>query len=151
MLDSGLQQGRMFACMQALQGQTMAEAMAVKAAHGQALTEEQVRRVAAELLVGLAEAAEAGLCHSNITPHNVLLTPGGVTLLGLGLAGWEPEMISNASYKLPVNMMPQYMSPEQATGRLVDARSDLFAVGVLMYHAVGPPPYHSPNPHTLQL
>lgn len=97
-----------------------------------------MRKIAVEILLGLEEAGNAGLTHSNLTPSNVFLSSEGVRVLGLGLAGWDPEVISNADYKLPCKAMPQYMSPEQLSGSLIDPRSDLFSLAVIMYRYVAP-------------
>jgi serine/threonine protein kinase len=111
--DFGLQQGRMFCISEKLNGQTLAEALNSKIADGAVLTEPLVRKIAVELLYALEEAGNLGLTHCNITPSNVFLSSDGVRLLGLGLSGWEPDVITNANYRLPVKAMPQYMSPEQ--------------------------------------
>jgi len=135
-LDHGLQQGRMFVVLEFLQGQSLSEALAAKAAQGETLTVQQVHRLAVELLMGLEVAHANGLQHLNLSPANVFISDDGVKLLGLGLALWEPEMIGDASMRLPTKAMPQYMSPEQISGHLTDNRSDIFSVGVLLFQCL---------------
>jgi serine/threonine-protein kinase len=126
----------MYVVSELLAGQTLAEALNSKASQGAVLTEPLVRKIATEVLYGLADADEAGLPHCNLTPHNVFLSPDGVRVLGLGLSGWEPDCITDSSFKLPIKAQPQYMSPEQITGRIVDTRTDIFTLGIVMFRCL---------------
>ena len=95
--------------------------------------------VAAELLRALAYAHDLalpdgarGLVHRDISPHNVLLsTEGAVKLSDFGIAKARTATSATASELLKGK--PSYMSPEQANGEALDGRSDLFAVGIVLW------------------
>jgi serine/threonine-protein kinase len=97
----------------------------------------------------LARAAEQGVVHRDIKPENLLVAPGGdvkVADFGLArvLAGSEGMDLTQAGMTLGT---PLYMSPEQAEGRPVDARSDLYSLGATVYHLLaGRPPFDGPTP-----
>src|SRR4030095_4317499 len=84
-----------------------------------------------------------GIVHRDLKPSNVFLTPHGVKLLDFGLArpsDWTlaRPLASIAALTSPGMMMgtPRYMSPEQITGDPMDARSDLFAAGAILFEAL---------------
>jgi len=103
---------------------------------------------AVELLVGVADglavAHQAGILHRDVKPENVLVTASGYAKLAdFGLAKLQPEATSNAethtlgyaSGGLVVGTLA-YMSPEQVSGKPIDARSDVFAFGLMLYEIV---------------
>jgi serine/threonine protein kinase len=76
-----------------------------------------------------------GIIHRDISPHNVLLSwNGAVKVSDFGIA--KARAASNASASVMVKGKPAYMSPEQARGEPLDGRSDLFAVGVMLYEMI---------------
>jgi serine/threonine-protein kinase len=97
----------------------------------------------------LVRAAEQGVVHRDIKPDNLLVTPSGdvkVADFGLArvLAGPEGVELTQDGMTLGT---PLYMSPEQAEGRGVDARSDLYSLGATVYHLLaGRPPFDGPTP-----
>jgi len=126
-----------FIAMPLLQGQSLADALR---GHPRPPIAELVR-IGREIAEGLAAAHEAGLVHRDIKPGNVWLEGKRrrVKILDFGLAragattrevaeGFDPITASGA-----VVGTPSYMSPEQAGGRTVDARTDLFSLGVVLY------------------
>ncbi|MEZ6092313.1 MAG: serine/threonine-protein kinase, partial [Pirellulaceae bacterium] len=90
-------------------------------------------RIGAQIAAGLAAAHEQGLVHRDIKPANILLEEGveRVTITDFGLA----RAVDDASMTCSgvIAGTPQYMSPEQARGEPIDARSDLFSLGSVMY------------------
>ncbi len=103
-----------------------------------------MRKVAA----ALQKAGEQGIIHRDIKPENILLTRKGeikVTDFGLSrLLGGEKE-ISLTQTGITMGT-PLYMSPEQAQGKLVDPRSDIYSFGVTCYHLLaGRPPFSGRN------
>jgi eukaryotic-like serine/threonine-protein kinase len=100
-----------------------------------------------ELLIGVADglyaAHQAGILHRDIKPENILITKSGYAKLAdFGLAKVQESAISAAISRTatenrtrPGGVMGTvaYMSPEQATGRAIDARSDMFSFGVVLY------------------
>ena len=111
----------------------------------------EATRLAMETLTSLAEAHEKGIVHRDLKPDNVFIArlEGGAEagkLLDFGLADLGPALTDRADAALvtrrdPVGT-PRYMSPEQALGEPVSARSDLYAVGALLYQMlVGRPPF----------
>ena len=92
---------------------------------------------AAQAALGLAHAHEQGMVHRDIKPSNMLLTRDRkIKILDLGL-GLLLEADSNATFATADGIAVgtvDYMSPEQALGRDVDGRSDLFSLGCAMYH-----------------
>jgi serine/threonine-protein kinase len=105
------------------------------------LNERFVRRMAAQLLRALAYAHRRGVIHRDIKPSNILVTAGGtVKVADFGIAriveeeqdGEQGEIVGSA----------RYMSPEQLMGKEVTPRSDVYSVGVLLYHCLtGRPPF----------
>jgi serine/threonine-protein kinase len=92
---------------------------------------------AAQAALGLAHAHEQGMVHRDIKPSNMLLTEDRkIKILDLGL-GTLMEADNNATFATADGIAVgtvDYMSPEQALGREVDGRSDLFSLGCAMYH-----------------
>jgi serine/threonine protein kinase len=109
---------------------------------GGRLNEQFVRRIAAQLLLALSYAHRRGIIHRDIKPSNILLTQEGtVKVADFGIArileeddatGAPGEIIGSA----------RYMSPEQLKGEDATPRSDVYSVGVLLYHCLtGKPPF----------
>ncbi len=92
-----------------------------------------ILRIGAQVAAGLAAAHEQGLVHRDIKPANILLEQGveRVTITDFGLA----RAVDDASMTRSgvIAGTPQYMSPEQARGEVIDGRSDLFSLGSSMY------------------
>lgn len=96
-------------------------------------------RLVCELLDALAEAHARGIVHRDLKPDNVFVTAGGrAKILDFGVAKLRPEVASISAETKTGALVgtPHYMSPEQARGRPVDARSDLYAVGLILFEAL---------------
>jgi len=92
-------------------------------------------RYAAEIADALDCAHAEGIVHRDLKPQNVMVTASGVKLLDFGLASVNAQDLSDKALIHPglmIGTMP-YMSPEQIQGREVDARSDLFSLGVVTH------------------
>ena len=101
-------------------------------------------RIGMQVASGLAAAHEQGIVHRDVKPANVMLESGieRAMVADFGLA----RVLNDASltHSGAITGTPQFMSPEQAKGDLVDHRTDLFSLGSLMYAAsVGRPPFRS--------
>ncbi|MFL5348693.1 MAG: protein kinase domain-containing protein [Hyalangium sp.] len=105
-----------------------------------------------QLAEGLAAIHDKGIIHRDIKPENVFLTRTArgeqARLLDFGIARLvEPEADSNVSQVGVVLGTPEYLSPEQAIGARVDARSDLYCLGVVAYRVLsGRLPFEGPDP-----
>lgn len=107
----------------------------------------EIVRIGMQTAFGLAAAHEKGLIHRDIKPANILLEQSGqrVKLTDFGLARAAEDVRLTRSGL--VAGTPLYMSPEQASGEEVDARSDLFSLGVVLYElAAGEPPFSGKTP-----
>jgi hypothetical protein len=137
--DVGAEARTSFLVMQYLEGETLAD----RIARG-ALPVADAMTIAMQIADALDSAHRAGIVHRDLKPANVMLTKSGAKLLDFGLAksGAAVATVTGAT------MMPtaarlteqgtilgtvQYMSPEQIEGRDADARSDIFAFGLLLY------------------
>jgi len=98
------------------------------------------------MLSALSALHQRGIVHRDLKPSNVFLTPHGVKLLDFGLARPNLESSLGPATGLTrtglVMGTPRYMAPEQVTGDDVDARTDLFSVGAILYEMLaGKPPF----------
>jgi serine/threonine-protein kinase len=107
------------------------------------LDEQFVRRMARQLLHALSYAHRRGIIHRDIKPSNILLTSGGtVKVADFGIARIVEEDDVPMSGAGEIVGSARYMSPEQLRGEDATPRSDIYSVGVLLYHCLtGRPPF----------
>ncbi|MBI1763947.1 MAG: protein kinase [Acidobacteria bacterium] len=140
--DIGRHAGRHFIAFEYVAGVTLRQHLTGQMTLGEALD------IAIQTAAALQAAHEAGITHRDIKPENVMLRPDGyVKVLDFGLAKLteksEGKFDPEAATKLKAHTDPgmvmgtvRYMSPEQARGQRVDARSDIFSLGVLLYEMI---------------
>jgi Tol biopolymer transport system component len=137
--DIGHQDGIDFLVMEYLEGETLEERL-----RKGPLPPEQSIRYAAQIADALAKAHKLGITHRDLKPSNVMLTKTGAKLMDFGLAkqsGAAPlaaltEMTMEQSKLTSDGMLVgtfQYMAPEQLEGKEADARTDIFALGEVLY------------------
>lgn len=138
--DAGQQDGIDYLVMECVPGHALLEKL-----RDGPLTLTEATRIAREIAEALEEAQRQGVVHRDLKPGNVMVTPQGhAKVLDFGVA--KLLETTNATQSLFETSgaigTPMYMSPEQALGRKVDARSDLWSLGALYYEMMtGRPPF----------
>ena len=112
---------------------------------------EEAVRIAREVLAALGYAHAHGVVHRDIKPENVLLTEEGHVLVAdFGIARSLQADGTNLTQTGMAVGTPAYMSPEQAMGDVLDARSDLYSLGCVLYELlVGEAPHAGPTPQAI--
>ncbi len=135
LLDVDTAEGLDFLVMELVTGPSPAEQL-----HDGPLPEKEVVRLGAQIARGLQAAHEQGVVHRDLKPANLRLTPDGlVKILDFGIAHLEKsrkgkeEPTTTLTTEGRLVGTPPYMSPEQLLGRAVDARTDLYSVGAVLY------------------
>src|SRR3954467_7797388 len=130
--------------MEFVEGHTLRELMH----DGRPLDVDTALDVTARVLSALEYSHRAGIVHRDIKPANVMMTPNGdVKVMDFGIARAMADASSTMTQTQAVIGTAQYLSPEQARGETVDARSDLYSAGCLLYELLtGRPPFVADSP-----
>src|SRR3954454_1125426 len=115
---------------------------------GRKILPERALELAAGVLDALGYSHRAGIIHRDIKPANVMLTANGtVKVMDFGIARAVADTSATMTQTAAVIGTAQYLSPEQARGETVDARSDLYSTGCLLYELLtGRPPFTGDSP-----
>ncbi|TNF24075.1 MAG: serine/threonine protein kinase [Deltaproteobacteria bacterium] len=152
--DFGASDGQLYLAMEFLQGRTLGAALREDGR----LSPERAINVTRQVCAALDAAHNAGMVHRDLKPDNIFLTslrnaPDFVKVLDFGIAKPVGDAEGDRSGLTNTGLMvgtPRYMSPEQAQGLPIDARTDLYAVGVLLYEMLtGVVPFDAPTPVAL--
>ena len=145
---------RLYIVMEYLRGQTLTQ---VLRADGQ-LTSGRAARIMRQVCASLGDAHAAGIIHRDLKPDNIFLTEVGgdkdwVKVLDFGVAKLaDSDGVGTLTQTGMIFGTPKYMSPEQAEGRPIDYRADIYALGVVLYELlVGRPPFVADTPVGLLL
>ncbi|GHB24475.1 serine/threonine-protein kinase PksC [Streptomyces viridiviolaceus] len=113
-----------------------------------AMPADKALKITADVLAALEISHEMGLVHRDIKPGNVMMTKRGVVkVMDFGIARAMQSGVTSMTQTGMVVGTPQYLSPEQALGRGVDARSDLYSVGIMLFQLVtGRLPFDADSP-----
>jgi eukaryotic-like serine/threonine-protein kinase len=130
--EVGEDSGRLFIAMELLEGEPLNKTL-----RRGPLSVEQALPIAVDMLAALGAIHASGIVHRDLKPSNVFLARHGVKLLDFGLARPELQTTQDSLDSLTrsgsVLGTPGYMAPELITGDPVDARTDLFAVGAILF------------------
>jgi len=130
--DSGEADGYLYFVMPVMEGQTLRERLVLS----QPLPVDEATRIAAEVADALDYAHRQDIVHRDIKPENILLHEGHAIVADFGVGKALAAASSTASTFTQIGLTvgtPAYMSPEQASGDAMDGRSDLFALGCVLY------------------
>jgi serine/threonine-protein kinase len=136
-LDFGVTEAAVYLVMPYLKGGSLADRVYVH----RTVAPPSVAAAAAQVACGLDYAHRRGIVHRDVKPDNILYDEDGnavITDFGIATARFHGRLTATGR----AMGTPHYMSPEQAMGKLIDGRSDVYALGVVMYEALaGIPPF----------
>src|SRR5204863_2555996 len=141
--DWGQEDGTYFIVMEYVEGRSLRQMIREDGP----LPAKQAAQIGADIAAALAFAHKNGVIHRDVKPGNVLIDPTGqvkVTDFGIARGGDAQEALTQTG---AVMGTATYFSPEQAQGRPIDPRSDVYALAVVLYEmVVGRPPFSNENP-----
>lgn len=145
--DRGETEGSYYIAMEYLEGKSLKEVISDEGR----LAPAQAIGITGQILQALSFAHENHVIHRDIKPHNIILNSRGnikVTDFGIARAGASAKMTETGS----ILGTAQYLSPEQAQGKVVEQGSDLYSVGVVLYEMLtGKVPFDGENPVAIAL
>lgn len=140
--DWGSEENNYFIVMEYIEGKTLKEIIEAEAP----LAPERAINIAIKVCSALEFAHKREIIHRDVKPQNIVITPEGeikVTDFGIARAGAATPMTQTGS----IMGTAQYISPEQAQGRIVQRTSDIYSLGVVLYEMLtGRPPFSGENP-----
>ncbi|MEO3839643.1 protein kinase [Streptomyces sp. B22F1] len=134
--------------MEYVEGRPLRSVLDEDVAQFGAMPTEKALRIVSDVLAALDASHEMGLVHRDIKPGNVMMTRREqVKVMDFGIARAVQSGVTSMTQTGMVVGTPQYLSPEQALGRGVDARSDLYSVGVMLFELLtGRLPFDADSP-----
>ncbi|MDT0545435.1 MULTISPECIES: protein kinase [Streptomyces] len=134
--------------MEYVEGQPLRSVLDADARQYGAMPTEKALKITADVLAALEISHEMGLVHRDIKPGNVMMTKRNVVkVMDFGIARAMQSGVTSMTQTGMVVGTPQYLSPEQALGRGVDARSDLYSVGIMLFELLtGRLPFDADSP-----
>ena len=126
-----LESGRPYMVMEHLRGLPLSKLIG-----SETLTDSGIVQIMLDVLDGLHAAHGHKIIHRDLKPDNIFVSPGGkATLLDFGVAKLVPEMMGDSGPTTTGAILgtPHYMSPEQAVGDPIDERTDIYALGVILF------------------
>ncbi|CAM5575568.1 non-specific serine/threonine protein kinase OS=Streptomyces alboniger OX=132473 GN=CP975_18065 PE=4 SV=1 [Streptomyces alboniger] len=134
--------------MEYVEGQPLGSVLDAAVHRQGAMPTDQALKITADVLAALEISHEMGLVHRDIKPGNVMMTKRNVVkVMDFGIARAMQSGVTSMTQTGMVVGTPQYLSPEQALGRGVDARSDLYSVGIMLFQLVtGRLPFEADSP-----
>jgi len=140
--DIGESAGMLFLSMEYIAGTNLAQLID---RHG-VLPLDLLRALTVEVCKGLQAAHDAGVVHRDLKPSNILLDENQhAKIIDFGLA--RLAQLEGMTATGAILGTPEYMSPEQVRGKPADARSDIYSLGAMVYHALtGSPPFSGDSP-----
>ena len=120
--------GPNYLVMELVEGETLATSLAKGP-----LSLDQTLRYGAQLAEALAAAHAKGVVHRDLKPGNIMITKNGVKVFDFGLAQFHSQPGDTVTASRVVMGTPAYMAPEQFDGKECDARTDIFALGLVLY------------------
>jgi serine/threonine-protein kinase len=137
-IDAGCADGYYYLAMEYVDGPNLGERLDRE----KRLSETEAVGICLQIAEALDHAHGAGMVHRDVKPENILLAPDGqAKLCDLGLARLQSENLRLTQSGVAVGT-PNYISPEQAKGGEADCRSDVYALGCVLFHLVaGRPPF----------
>jgi Tol biopolymer transport system component/predicted Ser/Thr protein kinase len=144
--DVGQEEGIYYIVMEYLEGRTLKQVIEQQGP----LPPKRAGRIIEQVASALDYAHKRGFVHRDVKPANIFVGEGDrVTLTDFGIAkaGAETQHLTRTGMLMGT---PEYMSPEQATGGMMDHRTDLYALGVVLYQMlVGRVPFRGTTPHAV--
>ncbi|MGY1843350.1 Stk1 family PASTA domain-containing Ser/Thr kinase [Modestobacter sp. SYSU DS0875] len=130
--------------MEYVEGETLRDVVR----HERRLSPERAMSLTADICAALDFSHRNGIVHRDVKPGNVMITPQGtVKVMDFGIARAVSDSAATMTSTAAVIGTAQYLSPEQARGEGVDARSDVYSAGCLLYELVtGSPPFTGDSP-----
>ncbi|WP_329456815.1 protein kinase domain-containing protein [Streptomyces sp. NBC_01497] len=134
--------------MEYVEGEPLGSALQSDITQYGAMPAEKALKITADVLAALETSHEMGLVHRDIKPGNVMINRRGVVkVMDFGIARAMQSGVTSMTQTGMVVGTPQYLSPEQALGRGVDARSDLYSVGIMLFQLLtGRLPFDADSP-----